>query len=82
MINMRLDSGQVKVINNTKDIHVIDDTLTMGRLTAAKHDSGITWWITAHKWESNRFYKLLITPDSVLGPYDQFTGAKIPFYDL
>jgi hypothetical protein len=63
-IDMSLNSGLGAVIskNNT----VIQDTLESGELTATKHANGRDWWLICHKAFSNKFYKLLITPNGMI----------------
>ncbi|MBK6640365.1 MAG: hypothetical protein IPG39_03600 [Bacteroidetes bacterium] len=57
------------------------DTLTRGRLTTCKHANGRDWWLISHKYRSNIYYKFLITPDTILGPYTQQIGIVTSNYD-
>jgi hypothetical protein len=70
---MTLDSGRGGVIQ--KNYVLLNDSLVPGRLTACKHANGRDWWLIAHKFNTNRYYKFLITPTSIAGPYFQDIGS-------
>lgn len=53
------------------------DTLIADGITAVKHANGRDWWMVSHEFNSNRYYKWLITPDSIIGPSSQFIGSVI-----
>lgn len=74
IIDMTLDSGLGAVIE--KNISIIEDTLTLGRLTAVKHADGESWWLISHETKSNKYYRWLITAHSIYGPYSQKIGSK------
>jgi hypothetical protein len=76
MIDMTLDGGMGGIDPAFKNVTVIDDTLIYGRLTGVKHANGRDWWIVAHRSDSDLYYKLLITPDSIYGPYHQNIGRN------
>lgn len=50
-----------------------------GGMTACKHANGRDWWIIMGKLNSNGFYKFLLTPDTIQGPYLQNIG---PTYSM
>jgi len=77
IVDMNLGGGLGGIIANKKNIHLINDTLTLGMVTVVKHANGRDWWIIAHRYNSNTYYKLLITPDSIYGPYKQDIGSII-----
>lgn len=79
-IDMSLDAGLGGVTSNRKGIHLIDDTLVNGRITACKHANGRDWWVVVPRFYSATYYKFLITPDSVLGPFSQSIGNP-NYYD-
>jgi len=72
IINMNSDNGLGAVIS--KNNIIILDTLNHGKLTACKHANGRDWWIICHKAYSKIFYKSLVTPFGVYGPYTQQIG--------
>ncbi len=45
-------------------------------LQAIKHGNGRDWWIICHRWDisDNNFYKFLLTPNGLIGPYIQSIG--------
>jgi hypothetical protein len=73
IIDMTLDSGRGAVIQ--KNIILLSDSLVEGRLTACKHANGRDWWLTSHQYNTNRYYKYLITPFGIQGPFIQNIGA-------
>src|SRR4030095_3575322 len=48
------------------NIHIIEDTITQGRLTACKHANGRDWWVITHKFYSDIYYKVLVQPDTTI----------------
>ncbi|HRH66378.1 MAG TPA: hypothetical protein PLU53_08780, partial [Bacteroidia bacterium] len=60
LVDMRLDSGKGGVV--FKNVPVISDTLLVGGLTACKHANGRDWWIICHRYDSDIWYTLLLTP--------------------
>jgi len=73
LIDMTLDSGKGAV--TLKNQILINDSLVGGRLTACKHANGRDWWLIAHQFHSNMYYKWLITPYGFLGPFTQSIGT-------
>ena len=57
--------------------------LREGGMTACKHANGRDYWLIMGASDTNMFYKFLITPDSILGPYTQNIGNSFLLpYDL
>jgi len=73
LIDMNLDGGLGGVV--TKNFSYIDDVLNTGRITACKHGNGRDWWIFCHKANTNIYYKLLLTPYGIQGPFTQNIGV-------
>lgn len=73
IIDMTLDGGLGGVIQ--KNTILLHDSLVEGELTACKHANGRDWWLFAHKWECDTFYKFLVTPSGVQGPWIEETGS-------
>lgn len=76
-IDMTLDSGLGGIIQNRKNIHIIDDTLIIGKLTAIKHGNGRDWWVITHEMNSSLFYKIFVTPDSICLADTQTIGPLV-----
>ena len=74
-VDMRLDSGNGAVV--FKNIPLISDTLLYGGITACKHANGRDWWIICHRYNSDIWYTLLLTPYGINGPYTQHAGQYI-----
>ncbi|MBK9671330.1 MAG: T9SS type A sorting domain-containing protein [Bacteroidetes bacterium] len=77
IVDMSLDSGRGAV--TLKNYTVLSDTIMYGKITACKHANGRDWWVICHRTRSTQFYKLLITPQGILGPFAQNIGS--PFYE-
>ena len=65
-VDMTLDGGLGGIPVDKKNIHIIEDTIAKGRLTAIRHANGRDWWIVTHKFYSDVFYKVLVQPDTEL----------------
>ena len=74
---MNLDSGLGGIVENKKNIFIIQDTLTLGRLTGVKHANGRDWWIMIHRYYSDEYYKLLVTPDKIYGPIPKISAQLL-----
>ncbi|MCX6292390.1 MAG: hypothetical protein NT126_11600, partial [Bacteroidetes bacterium] len=73
VIDMVLDSGRGAVIQ--KNVILLSDSLVEGRLTACKHANGRDSWLICHQYNTNRYYKYLISPFGINGPYTQNIGV-------
>jgi len=58
-------SGNGTVSAGSLNVLVLTDTLALGRLTACRHANGRDWWIIAHKYWSNCWYKFLYSPAGI-----------------
>ncbi len=77
VIDMSLNNGLGGIDSMTKNVHAVDDTLILGRLTCCKHANGRDWWLITHKWYSDLFYKFLISPSGVSSPIVQQIGSVL-----
>ncbi|MFK8004954.1 MAG: T9SS type A sorting domain-containing protein, partial [Saprospiraceae bacterium] len=60
---MSLNGGLGAVVE--KNQVIIDDILTVGQITATKHSNGRDWWILFRKYESNQYYRILVSPNGI-----------------
>ncbi|MEO0310418.1 MAG: hypothetical protein RIQ89_75 [Bacteroidota bacterium] len=72
LIDMNGDGGLGEVVD--KNHVIINDSITNTAMSACKHANGRDWWIIKHENLSDRFITLLLTPDSIFGPYYQSAG--------
>lgn len=82
LVDMQLDSGLGGIVNGNKNISLVEDTLVWGRITACKHANGRDWWIISHRWNSDLYYRFLLTPDSISGPFQQNVGSIVIKNDI
>ncbi len=77
VVDMKFDGGLGRIVDTLKNVKIIEDTLTWGGLTACKHANGRDWWIILHRYYNNMYYKLLVTPLGIQGPFTQSIGFDI-----
>ena len=58
-IDMQGDQNNGEVL--LKDVVILNDTLNYNGITACKHGNGRDWWIIAPKFESNEYYRILLS---------------------
>lgn len=63
VVDMTLDGGLGAV--TLKNHVIIDDTLNSGKITAVRHANGRDWWVLCHRYATNVFHRLLVTPDGL-----------------
>ncbi len=81
IVDMSLNNGLGSVISKNKPI--INDTIA-GQgymLEACKHANGQDWWILVPEYESNAYYRFLLTTDSLYGPFRQEVGYSFSWID-
>ncbi len=72
LIDMSLDSGRGGVVN--KNDTLLTDVLVAGFVTGCKHANGRDWWVICHQYNSNKYFKFLVTPSGISGPFTQSIG--------
>ncbi|MBK9045377.1 MAG: hypothetical protein IPL74_01325 [Bacteroidetes bacterium] len=75
-VDMNLGQGLGGIPSNEKNITIINDTLIYGHMDATKHANGRDWWVLMHRYYSDKFYKILVTPDTIQ-VFDQNIGSLI-----
>ncbi len=63
IVDMSENSGLGKVTE--RDILLIEDTLSLGKINAVKHANGRDWWVFVNEKNANRFHRLLLDPNEV-----------------
>ncbi|MCB9315547.1 MAG: T9SS type A sorting domain-containing protein [Lewinellaceae bacterium] len=72
VVDMRLNTGVGKV--SQKNIPVLNDTLSYGKLAAVKTSSGEDWWIVTPRRKNNVFYVLKFTENGIVDTLTQVIG--------
>ncbi len=57
-----------------KNVQLFPQEIFSGHLAACRHANGRDWWIIVNKLTMNEYYKYLIDPDGVQGPFVQKIG--------
>lgn len=73
IIDMRENNGLGAVIE--KRNLLITDTLDYGKLTATLHANGRDWWILQPRFDSDEYYRILLTPSGPKVLSTQITNA-------
>lgn len=63
-IDMCLDSSRGGVIFNQKNIKLVDTVAE--KIAVARHSNGVDYWILTHKFFSNYFYALRLSPSGIV----------------
>ncbi len=75
LIDKEGNSGLGAVIQkNVPVLKLQSAILRGGGMTACKHANGRDYWIVMGGSNNNEFYKFLLTPDTILGPFIQNIG--------
>ncbi len=56
---------------------LLDDTVTIGMMTAVKHGDGRSWWVLIPQGRSPGFFSFLLDERGVHGPFQQTIGTTI-----
>ncbi|OJV30602.1 MAG: hypothetical protein BGO32_09475 [Bacteroidetes bacterium 37-13] len=76
IVDMQGDSGRGEVIS--KEVILENTPMASSKLTACKHANGRDWWIVkTGAPDSNLYYKFLLSPDGLSGPFIQSVGPKL-----
>jgi hypothetical protein len=67
--------GEVISKNNL----ILNDTLDASNVLPVRHANGRDWWVIVKRFRTNKFYSILVTPDSVFAPIS-FTTQANPTY--
>jgi hypothetical protein len=68
VIDPLANSGQGAIVSKNNFIAV--DTLEIGKISAVRHANGRDWWIVTKRFYYDKFYAILVTPDSIYTPVE------------
>lgn len=74
-IDMNKNEGKGEVVEKNKPIFRTSNIVN-GYLTACKHANGEDWWLIQMKRESNMYFKVLLTADTIMAVDSQEIGTK------
>ena len=81
VVDMSLAGGLGGIVSGQKNVVLFSDTLTSCGIKAVKHGNGRDYWLLMHELESNRYYRFLIDPYGIHGPYEQNIGPELNGYN-
>jgi gliding motility-associated-like protein len=73
-IDMSQNNGLGKVISTNNKL--LETPISGSNLTACRHANGRDWWIVKKEWETNKWFKFLLSPIGIEGPYAQNIGSS------
>ncbi len=59
IVDMNENNGSGKV--TLKRYLILEDTLVLGQLNAVKHANGRDWWVIMPEWNTNKYYRILVS---------------------
>jgi PKD repeat protein len=74
-IDISANNGDGKVLE--KNQLILNDTLDSGKLTTVRHANGRDWWLLVQKYDTNLFYRFLITPEGIIQMSFQQIGDNL-----
>lgn len=77
IVDNRINNG--KSIITEKNIEILKDTLSYGKLIATKHANGKDWWVVTPRRKNNVFYVLKFTKDGIVDTFTQAIGITPDF---
>ncbi len=72
MIDIFKNNGEGAVVEKNKTI--LQDSLIYGEITAARHGNGRDWWLLMSEYDTNNFYKWLLTLEGIKDQGQQSIG--------
>ncbi|MCB9287985.1 MAG: hypothetical protein H6560_11760, partial [Lewinellaceae bacterium] len=60
-----VSSGTGLRVTENKLIPIIEDSLAWGGLISVRHANGRDWWVLVPKEETNKYYRLLVSPQGI-----------------
>ncbi|MBA3284899.1 MAG: T9SS type A sorting domain-containing protein [Nitrosopumilus sp.] len=78
IVDMSLDGGMGGIPVGSKNLTLLTDTLVTGQIAAVKHGNGRDWFIFIQKFNSNFYYKYLLTPAGIQQIPGQYLGLNSP----
>lgn len=76
LVDMSLANGLGAVVE--ENVVVLEDDLGLGKLTTVRHANGRDWWVLIRKYDSNEYYRVLISDESVDILDNQIIGEPLP----
>lgn len=70
IIDMKANGGLGKLVSKN-NVLMIDTFFAGSQFTACRHANGSDWWVVKSGLAINKYYKFLVTPDTILGPIIQ-----------
>jgi gliding motility-associated-like protein len=73
-IDMSQNNGLGKVISTNNKL--LETPISGSNLTACRHANGREWWIVKKEWQTNKWFKFLLSPKGIEGPFAQNIGSS------
>lgn len=76
LIDMSQNNGQGKVIEKNIPLLTGNHLLNYNQATTVRHANGRDWWLIVPNHMGPEYYRFLLTPDGIEGPWMQEIGFK------
>lgn len=80
IIDLQSDGGMGDLA--IREQSALFDTLSLGRITAARHANGRDWWILVYRYAGDAYITLLLSPSGLSTPTYQSLGSRMDYCDL
>jgi gliding motility-associated-like protein len=74
IIDMSQNNGLGKVISTNNKL--LETPISDSKLTACRHANGRDWWIVKKEWQTNKWFKFLLSPRGIEESYTQNIGSS------
>ena len=78
LIDLSYNNGLGKVIEKNVPLLTGDELLNYDQATAVRHANGRDWWIVVPNHMQPEYFRFLLTPEGIEGPWAQEIGFKEP----
>ncbi len=82
LIDMEANNGRGKVIEKNIPLLQGTETVNFTPATAVRHANGRHWWIMVPNHMGPQYYRFLLTPSGIEGPWEQEIGFLEPTTDF
>jgi Secretion system C-terminal sorting domain len=82
IIDMEANNGKGKVLEKNVPLLQATEAINYTEATAVRHANGRDWWIIVPSHMGPQYYRFLLTPNGIEGPWEQEIGFLEPTTDF
>lgn len=76
VVDMSLNGGVGGVVQKNQVLHT--GAIQAGGISGVRHGNGRDWWVYSHEVDTDRYWRFLVSPNGVTGPFEQTIGVVRP----